>query len=126
MLAEIGVLFLMFMIGLELSAARLWAMRAWVFGAGTIQVVVSAVLIGGAAYLLGQPVATAAILGAVLSLSSTAVVMQLMSEQNSTGSRLGQAAFSVLMLQDLAVVPILVLIGVWRAAAVTTRPRWRC
>jgi CPA2 family monovalent cation:H+ antiporter-2 len=113
MLAEIGVLFLMFMIGLELSAARLWAMRAWVFGAGTIQVVVSAVLIGGAAYLLGQPVATAAILGAVLSLSSTAVVMQLMSEQNNTGSRLGQAAFAVLMLQDLAVVPILVLIGVF-------------
>jgi CPA2 family monovalent cation:H+ antiporter-2 len=112
MLAEIGVLFLMFMIGLELSAARLWAMRAWVFGAGTVQVVVSAVLIGGAAYLLGQPVATAAILGAVLSLSSTAVVMQLMSEQNSTASPLGQAAFSVLMLQDLAVVPILVLIGV--------------
>ncbi|MDB5748818.1 MAG: potassium transporter [Massilia sp.] len=112
MLAEVGVLFLMFMIGLELSAARLWAMRAWVFGAGTIQVVVSALLIGGAAWLAGQPLATAAILGAVLSLSSTAVVMQLMNEQNSTGTRLGQAAFSVLMLQDLAVVPILVLIGV--------------
>ena len=112
MLAEIGVLFLMFMIGLELSAARLWAMRAWVFGAGTVQVVVTATLIGGVAYLAGQPLAAAAILGAVLSLSSTAVVMQLMSEQNSTGTRLGQAAFAVLMLQDLAVVPILVLIGV--------------
>jgi CPA2 family monovalent cation:H+ antiporter-2 len=112
MLAEIGVLFLMFMIGLELSAARLWAMRAWVFGGGTVQVLASAALIGGALHLLGQPFATAAILGLVLSLSSTAVVMQLMSAQDSTGSRLGQAAFSVLMLQDLAVVPILVLIGV--------------
>ncbi|MET0981271.1 MAG: cation:proton antiporter [Telluria sp.] len=112
MLAEIGVLFLMFMIGLELSAARLWAMRTWVFGAGMIQVVVSTLLIGGAVYLAGQPFATAAILGAVLSLSSTAIVMQLMSEQHSTGTRLGQAAFAVLMLQDLAVVPILVLIGV--------------
>ncbi|KQQ86843.1 cation:proton antiporter [Massilia sp. Leaf139] len=112
MLAEIGVLFLMFMIGLELSAARLWAMRAWVFGAGTLQVAASAALIGGALVLLGQPFATAAILGLVLSLSSTAVVMQLMSEQNSTGSRLGQAAFAILMLQDLAVVPILVVIGV--------------
>jgi len=112
MLAEIGVLFLMFMIGLELSAARLWAMRAWVFGAGTLQVLASALLIGGAVMLLGQPFATAAILGLVLSLSSTAVVMQLMSEQNSTGSRLGQAAFAVLMLQDLAVVPILVVLGV--------------
>ena len=111
-LAEIGVLFLMFMIGLELSAARLWAMRAWVFGGGTLQVLASALLIGGALMLIGQPFATAAILGLVLSLSSTAVVMQLMNEQNTTGSRLGQAAFSILMLQDLAVVPILVLIGV--------------
>ncbi|MGJ9419474.1 cation:proton antiporter [Massilia sp. CMS3.1] len=112
MLAEIGVLFLMFMIGLELSAARLWAMRAWVFGAGTVQVLASAALIGGAVILLGQSFATAAILGLVLSLSSTAVVMQLMREQNSSGSRLGQAAFAVLMLQDLAVVPILVVISV--------------
>ena len=111
MLAEVGVLFLMFMIGLELSAARLWAMRAWVFGAGTAQVLLTATLIGGIAHMLGLPFATAAILGLVLSLSSTAIVMQLMSEQNSTGTRLGQSVFSVLMLQDLAVVPILVLIG---------------
>jgi CPA2 family monovalent cation:H+ antiporter-2 len=111
MLGELGVLFLMFMIGLELSAARLWAMRRWVFGAGTAQVAASALLIGGAAWLLGQPPVAATILGLVLSLSSTAVVMQLMSEQQSTGTRLGQAAFSVLMLQDLAVVPILILIG---------------
>jgi CPA2 family monovalent cation:H+ antiporter-2 len=111
LLAELGVLFLMFTIGLELSAARLWAMRAWVLGAGTAQVLASAFLIGGAVYLLGQPLETAVILGLVLSLSSTAVVMQLMHEQHSTGSRLGQATFSVLMLQDLAVVPILILIG---------------
>ncbi len=110
-LAELGVLFLMFMIGLELSAARLWSMRRWVFGAGSVQVLASALVLGGAAYLLGQPRAAAAILGLVLSLSSTAVVMQLMSEQHSTGTPLGQAAFAVLMLQDLAVVPILILIG---------------
>jgi CPA2 family monovalent cation:H+ antiporter-2 len=114
MLAELGVLFLMFMIGLELSAARLWSMRRWVFGAGTAQVVVSAVLIGGATLALGLPMQTAIILGLVLSLSSTAVVMQLMSEQHSTATRLGQAAFAVLMLQDLAVVPILILIGALR------------
>jgi len=112
MLAEIGVLFLMFMIGLELSAARLWALRRWVFGAGTAQVLASAAIIGAAVvFLLGAAVPAAIILGLVLSLSSTAVVMQLMSEQQSTGSRLGQAAFAVLMLQDLAVVPILILIG---------------
>ncbi|GAB3463454.1 cation:proton antiporter [Massilia terrae] len=111
MLAEIGVLFLMFMIGLELSAARLWAMRHWVFGAGAAQVAASALLIGGSAWLLGQPLAPAMILGLVLSLSSTAVVMQLLSDQQATGTRVGQAAFAVLMLQDLAVVPILILIG---------------
>ena len=111
MLAEIGVLFLMFMIGLELSAARLWSMRKWVFGAGTAQVLASTALLGGALWLAGQPAQTAAILGLVLSLSSTAIVMQLMSQQQSTGTPLGQAAFAILMLQDLAVVPILVLIG---------------
>jgi CPA2 family monovalent cation:H+ antiporter-2 len=111
-LAELGVLFLMFMIGLELSAARLWAMRRWVFGAGSAQVCLSAALIAGALVLLGQRPGTAIILGLVLSLSSTAVVMQLMTDQHTTTTRLGQATFSVLMLQDLAVVPLLILIGV--------------
>jgi CPA2 family monovalent cation:H+ antiporter-2 len=111
-LAELGVLFLMFMIGLELSAARLWSLRRWVFGAGNAQVVVSAALIGGAVLMVGERTDTAIILGLVLSLSSTAVVMQLMTEQHTSASRLGQATFSILMLQDLAVVPLLILIGV--------------
>ncbi len=112
MLAELGVLFLMFMIGLELSAARLWSLRRWVFGAGSAQVCISAGIIAGAVLLLGQRIETAVILGFVLSLSSTAVVMQLMTEQHTTTTRLGQASFSILMLQDLAVVPLLILIGV--------------
>ncbi|WP_211172440.1 cation:proton antiporter domain-containing protein [Massilia forsythiae] len=112
MLAELGVLFLMFMIGLELSAARLWSMRRWVFGTGSAQVLLCATLIGGAvALLLDVRPAAALVLGLVLSLSSTAVVMQLLGERQETGTRLGQAAFAVLMLQDLAVVPILILIG---------------
>ena len=111
MLAEVGVLFLMFMIGLELSAARLWAMRRWVFGGGAAQVVASAVLIGGALLLIGLETRSAVILGLVLSLSSTAVVMQLLAQQQATGTPLGQAAFAILMAQDLAVVPILLLIG---------------
>jgi CPA2 family monovalent cation:H+ antiporter-2 len=111
-LAELGVLFLMFMIGLELSAARLWAMRRWVFGIGSAQVLLCTALIGGAVWLLlGRDSNAALVLGLVLSLSSTAVVMQLLSERHGTGTRLGQAAFAVLMLQDLAVVPILILIG---------------
>lgn len=116
-LAELGVLFLMFMIGLELSAARLWAMRRWVFGAGSAQIAISALLIGGALMLLGQPIEAAVILGLVLSLSSTAVVMQLMNEQHTTATPLGQATFAVLMLQDLAVVPLLILIGVMTKGA---------
>jgi CPA2 family monovalent cation:H+ antiporter-2 len=111
-LAELGILFLMFMIGLELSAERLWSLRRWVFGAGSAQVCLSAVIIGAIAHYFGNGVEAAVILGLVLSLSSTAVVMQLMTEQHSLKSPLGQAGFSVLMLQDLAVVPILILIGV--------------
>ena len=110
-LAELGVMFLMFMIGLELSAARLWSLRHWVFGAGTAQVLVSASLIGAAIYMLYGRIDSAVILGLVLSLSSTAVVMQLMTAQKNTATPLGQACFSVLMLQDLAVVPVLILIG---------------
>ena len=111
-LAELGVLFLMFMIGLELSTERLWALRRWVFGAGTAQVGVCAFCIGATAYAFGNPLETAIVLGLVLSLSSTAVVMQLMVERRILGTPLGQAGFSILMLQDLAVVPILILVSV--------------
>lgn len=112
MLGELGVLFLMFMIGLELSGARLWALRRWVFGTGSAQVLLCALLLGGgASLLLGQRPAAALVLGLMLSLSSTAVVMQLLGERHTTGTPLGQAAFAVLMLQDLAVVPILILVG---------------
>jgi CPA2 family monovalent cation:H+ antiporter-2 len=116
-LAELGVLFLMFMIGLELSAARLWSMRRWVFGAGSAQVCLCAGAIAAALLLLGQRSETAIILGLMLSLSSTAVVMQLMTEQHTTNTRLGQETFSILMLQDLAVVPLLILIGVMSKGA---------
>lgn len=110
-LGELGVMFLMFMIGLELSAARLWALRRWVFGVGTLQVLLSAACLGAVLVLSGQRAGSAFILGLVLSLSSTAVVMQLMSEQHSTTTPLGQANFAVLMLQDLAVVPLLILVS---------------
>lgn len=116
-LAELGVMFLMFMIGLELSAARLWALRRWVFGAGTAQVLVSAIPIGLAAWLLSGRIDTAVIIGLVLSLSSTAVIMALMAAQKNTATPLGQACFSVLMLQDLAVVPLLILIGAMSGGA---------
>lgn len=121
-LADLGVLFLMFMIGLELSAERLWALRRWVFGAGTVQVYLSAAIIGGIAYYFGNTLESSAVLGSVLSLSSTAVVMQLMTERRTLGTPLGQAGFSILMLQDLAVVPLLILMGVLASGATDALP----
>jgi CPA2 family monovalent cation:H+ antiporter-2 len=119
-LAELGVLFLMFMIGLELSLERLWALRRWVFGAGLAQLVASAAAIGALAWAFGNPWPVAVVLGGVLALSSTAVALQLLSERRQLGTPLGQACFSVLMMQDLAVVPLLVLVGVLAEVQRTT------
>ena len=112
-LAELGVMFLMFMIGLELSTERLWALRRWVFGAGVGQVIVSACLIGAVAFYIGLSLEASIVLGLVLSLSSTAVVMQLLTEQRSLQTPSGQAGFSILMFQDLMVVPLFILIDVF-------------
>ena len=111
-LADLGVVFLLFMIGLELSTERLWAMRRWVFGAGLLQVLVSAMLIGEIAYAFGNRWEAALILGLALSLSSTAVVMQLLIERKEIGSPLGRASFAILLFQDLVVVPLLILINI--------------
>ncbi len=110
-LGELGVLFLMFTLGLELSAERLWALRRWVFGAGMAQVLLSAVAIGLVAASFGVATDAAIVLGLVLALSSTAIVMQLMTERHLLDQPVGQANFSILMMQDLAVVPILLLAG---------------
>ncbi len=116
-LAEIGVLFLMFSIGLELSFARLWVMRRLVFGLGGAQVAVSGLVIGLIAWGFGNSPAAATVLGACLALSSTAIVMQVLIEQRRIATVLGRSAFAVLLLQDLAVVPILFLVGVLGARA---------
>ena len=108
-LAELGVVFLLFMIGLELSLARLWAMRRLVFGLGTAQVVVTALVIGVVARAFGNSLEAAAVLGACLALSSTAVVMALLTEQGRFGTPVGSGSFAILLAQDLAVVPILFL-----------------
>ncbi len=110
--AELGVTFLMFMIGLELSVNRLWSMRRWVFGAGALQVGLTALALGALAHAFGNPLQSSVVLGLVLAFSSTAVVMQLLTLRREFGTPLGQAAFSVLLLQDLAVVPLLVLLPV--------------
>lgn len=112
-LGELGVIFLMFLIGLELSVKRMWDMRRWVFLGGSAQVVLSAIAIGAIAFAFGNALNVSIVLGLVLSLSSTAVVMQLMTQQRALAQPLGQAAFAVLMMQDVVVVPLLVLIDIF-------------
>lgn len=110
-LAEFGVVFLLFTIGLELSWERLQTMRRLVFGLGGLQVIVCASAIAGACVVLGQNPVAAAAIGTALALSSTAIVMPLLTEQKRQYSHTGRAAFSILLLQDLAVAPILVTIA---------------
>jgi len=109
--AELGVIFLLFTIGLELSVAQLWSMRRLVFGLGAAQVVVSAIAIGTIAYLYGNSLIAAIILGLCLALSSTALVMQLLTENRRLSTAAGRSSFGVLLFQDLAVVPILFFVG---------------
>ncbi|MEE2526168.1 cation:proton antiporter [Hyphobacterium sp. HN65] len=109
--AEAGVLFLLFMLGLELSFSRLWALRKDVFGLGAAQVLASAVLIGAAAIALGLSPATALVVALALALSSTAIVMQMLIEEKQATTVTGRTAFAVLLFQDLMVAPILILVG---------------
>ena len=111
-LAEFGVVFLLFMIGLELSWERLRLMRKWVFGMGALQVTFCLLAIAAAAVAFGQTVPSAAAIGAALALSSTAVVMQILTEHKRQHSPAGRATFSVLLFQDLAVAPILVTLTI--------------
>ncbi|GJD30912.1 Glutathione-regulated potassium-efflux system protein KefC [Methylobacterium adhaesivum] len=111
-LAEFGVIFLMFMIGVELSWERLRILRRLVFGLGSIQVVASALVIGGILYALAVPLAAAIIVGLALALSSTAVVLPVLAEQKRLNTPSGRASFAVLLFQDLAVAPVLFAIAV--------------
>ncbi len=110
--AELGVAFLLFVIGLELSFERLKTMRRLVFGLGLGQIVLSAAAIGGVAYALGQPATAALIIGFGLALSSTAMVVELLSAKRRMTSSAGRASFAVLISQDIAVVPLLFLVSV--------------
>jgi CPA2 family monovalent cation:H+ antiporter-2 len=107
-LAEFGVVFLLFMIGLELSWERLRAMRRFVFGLGAAQVALSLAITAGVALALGASLGAAIAIGSALALSSTAIVMPILAEQKRQHSLAGRATFSVLLFQDLAVAPILV------------------
>lgn len=116
-LSELGVAFLLFTIGLELSWDRLRAMRRLVFGLGLMQVVACSAVLAAGFMLLGQTLAGAAVLGLGLALSSTAVVMPVLAERGRLKGTVGRSTFAVLLAQDLAVAPILVTVGVMAALA---------
>lgn len=111
-IAEIGVVFLMFMIGLELSLNRVWSYRQLVFGLGGLQILITGAVVFWIARMLGVDVPAAIVIGAALSLSSTAIGMQLLIQERRLATPVGRTGFSILLMQDLAVVPILFMVGV--------------
>jgi len=111
LLAEFGIVFLMFTIGLELSPARLRSMRGHVFGLGGLQVALTALAITLIARALGFGPDSAVVIGLALALSSTAVVMRLLMERDALARPVGQRAFGILLFQDIAVVPILLIVS---------------
>tara|TARA_R110002072_G_scaffold123977_8_gene259359 strand:+ start:1202 stop:2953 length:1752 start_codon:yes stop_codon:yes gene_type:complete len=110
LLAEMGIVFLLFAIGLELSVERLKVLRRLVFGLGTAQVVVTGLVIALVAMGLGVRAEAAVVIGGGLALSSTAFVLQMLVERGELAVRFGRVAFSILLFQDLAIVPLLALV----------------
>ncbi len=108
--AEFGVVMMLFIVGLELEPRMLWSMRTRLIGLGGLQVGVTAAAIMAAALALGQPWTVALAIGLILALSSTAIVLQTLNEKGLLKSDGGQGAFSVLLFQDIAVIPMLALI----------------
>ncbi|NOX72474.1 MAG: potassium transporter [Alphaproteobacteria bacterium] len=108
--AEFGVVMMLFVVGLELEPAALWGMRHRLIGLGGLQISVTTALIAGFAVLLGTPVSVGVAIGLVFALSSTAIVIQTLNEKGLMHSPGGRSAFSVLLSQDIAVIPMLALI----------------
>ncbi|MCH8071048.1 MAG: cation:proton antiporter [Proteobacteria bacterium] len=115
--AELGVVFLLFVIGLELQPSRLWVLRRMVFGLGSAQVVISAAAISVVGLLFGLALTEAVLVGFILALSSTAFVLQLLAEKKELTTTHGRAAFTILLFQDLAVIPLIAIIPMFGATA---------
>jgi glutathione-regulated potassium-efflux system protein KefB len=109
-LGEFGVVLLLFVIGLELRPIRLWSMRSAIFGLGVAQLVITAFLLAAIGLALGLPPSQALFIGLALSLSSTAFALQVMEERGELTTRHGRLAFSVLLFQDLAAIPLIALV----------------
>jgi monovalent cation:proton antiporter-2 (CPA2) family protein len=115
--AELGVVFLLFVVGLELQPSRLWVLRRMVFGLGSAQVALSAAFIAAVAWSLGIDGQPALIIGLILALSSTAFVLQMLAEKKELTTAHGRAAFSILLFQDLAAIPLIAVLPMLGAGA---------
>lgn len=109
--AELGVVMFLFIIGLEMEPSKLWAMRRDIFGLGLLQVLLCVALLGLVGVALGYPYAVSLIAGAGFTLTSTAIVMQMLQERNDIAAPKGQRIVSILLLEDLAIVPLLALVA---------------
>ena len=108
--SEFGIVLFLFLIGLELEPKRLWSLRVPIFGLGTAQVVLNAVVFTGVGLLFGYPWQISAIAGWGFSLSSTAIALQVLKEKNSLQTKAGNSAFSILLFQDIAVIPMIAVL----------------
>lgn len=126
--AEFGVVMFLFIIGLEMRPARLWSLRKEIFGLGAVQVLACALLLTGIALLAGLAWYAALIAGFGFALSSTAIVMQLLQERNENAEPGGQRVVSILLFEDLAIVPLLALVavlaGAYGSSVETGYPIW--
>src|ERR1700683_3818563 len=122
-IARFGIVLLMFVIGLELQPSRLWVLRRSIFGLGTAQVVTTGIGVGAAAYFLfDQTWQAALVIGFALSMSSTALALQLLAERGQLNSQFGRSAFSILLFQDVSVMPALALLPLLGASEVSAAP----
>jgi glutathione-regulated potassium-efflux system protein KefB len=126
--AELGVVMFLFIIGLEMRPARLWSLRNDIFGVGAAQVIVCATLLTAAVAAFGLPWYVALIIGSGFALSSTAIVMQILEERNENNETDGQRVISILLFEDLAIVPLLamvaVLAGIYGTTIEDPQPIW--
>jgi CPA2 family monovalent cation:H+ antiporter-2/glutathione-regulated potassium-efflux system protein KefB len=122
--AELGVVMLLFLIGLELRPHRLWILRKAVFGMGLGQMLPTAAIIAGLTHLAGISWAASALLGAGLALSSTAIVLPMLGERNLLPSIAGRDAFAVLLFQDISAIPMVALVPLLSGAGVSTHVSW--
>ena len=118
--AEIGVVLMLFVIGLELDPQRLWKLRASVFGGGALQMLICGLLLGAFCMALGLRWQVALLIGLTLGLSSTAIAMQAMNERNLMVSQMGRSAFAVLLFQDIAAIPLVAMIPLLAATGEAT------